>query len=796
MLQRLPGGNKASRRMLAALVLIACTGAAAANPEGSWATLASSAAQAPGAPATPASAEQATSREAAGSIAGETRIESRAPTSPPVARASRLTHEPELDGIVLGDPAWQNVLPASGFWQVRPFEGQPASQNTEVFIGFTEDALYLGIVCYDDTPSAIIVADSRRDSNLEEGDSFQVLIDTFKDGQNGFIFGTNPAGLEYDGQVTREGAGSTSAGGSSTMTGAGGGFNLNWDTTWSVRSTVNETGWSAEMRIPFRSLRFSEGEEPVWGLNFQRNIRRNNEVAYWSPLPRQYNLYRVSQAGALQDLELPRLRNLKVIPYVLGQAQKGGELDGTEYNREVGVDIKYSLTPSLTLDATYNTDFAQVEVDDVQVNLDRFNLFFPEKRPFFLENAGLFAVGTPREVELFFSRQIGITPDGSPQPIEGGARVSGRVGTSTNLGLLRMRTESLDDVATQNDFSVARINQELPNRSSLGAIYVEREGDGTGSVDAGDDYNRTYALDGRWGIGQDGLLTGYVAKSETPGMRGDDRAWSLIGQYNSAQWSNTLGYTEVGANFNPEVGFLRRTSYKKAESTVLYRYRPDDLWGLMELRPHVAYRGFWGYEDNLHESGFLHVDNHWEWRSGFEIHTGVNQIHEWVREPFQIVEDVYVPRGEYNEYESQLVLITNQGAPLSLEVESRIGGFFGGDRVNLTPVLRYRTSDTFTSELSWVYNRIDLPTETDDVEINVGRLRLSYSFTPKMLLQALIQYDDRTDLVATNLRFSWLQSANAGLYLVYNEVDDENVVGSYDKRRELTLKFSWIFDVL
>ncbi|MEN9806811.1 MAG: hypothetical protein RL756_1331 [Pseudomonadota bacterium] len=716
------------------------------------------------------------------------------PAEPPVAVAHALTEEPALDGNVLDDPAWRGATPTRGFWQVQPEEGAAATQSTEVYIAYSADALHIGVVCYDNDPAGIIVSDSRRDSNLEEGDSFQVLIDTFRDGQNGFIFGTNPAGLEYDGQVTREGAGSTGPGGgmSNMQSGSGGGFNLNWDTTWSVRSVIGSYGWSAEFRIPFRSLRFAPGEKPVWGLNFQRNIRRNNEIAYWSPLPRQYNLYRVSQAGALEGLALPTLRNFKVIPYALGLAQRGGTEDGTTLSQEVGVDIKYSLTPSLTLDATYNTDFAQVEVDDLQVNLDRFNLFFPEKRPFFLENAGVFSVGTPREVELFFSRRIGIAADGTAQPIAGGARVSGRVGDNTNVGLLRMSTEQSGNAA-ENDFTVARVQQELPNRSALGALVVARDGAaGTGSaID-----NRTYAVDGRFGIGRDGLLNGYVAKTDTEGREGQDYAYSLIGGYNSQVWSGNLGYSEVGRNFNPEVGFLRRSNYRKAEGYLLRRYRPESLWGLLELRPHIAYRGFWGNEDNLYESGFLHIDNHWEWRTGFEVHTGINFIHEWVRQPFALTSDAMVPAGEYNDREAQIVLITNQGEPLSLEMETKVGGFFGGERVSTGPILRMRAGDAFTSELAWVHNRIDIRDVAEDVEINVGRLRLSYSFTPRMLLQALIQYDDRTDLVGTNLRFSWLQSANAGIYLVYNEVDDENVIGPIDKRREIALKVSWIFDVL
>jgi hypothetical protein len=360
-----------------------------------------------------------------------------------------------------------------------------------------------------------------------------------------------------------------------------------------------------------------------------------------------------------------------------------------------------------------------------------------------------------------------------------------------------MRTESVDGMAPGNDFSVARVNRELPNRSSLGAIYVERQGDGTLTAGggSGSDYNRSYALDGRWGIGNDGLISGWAAKSDTPGKRGDDRAYSVVGQYNSERWSNSIGFTEVGENFNPEVGFLRRRAYQKGEFVVLHRYRPEDLWGLHELRPHVVYRGFWG-NDGFYETGFLHIDNHFEWRSGLEVHTGLNFLHEGVRAPFPIVPGVLVEAGEYDEREAQLVFWTNQGAPLSLNLSSRIGGFFGGDRVNLAPTVRYRLGETFTTELTWNYNHIDLPVPGGDFKVNVGRLRLSYSFTPKILLQALVQYDDRTDLVATNIRFSWLQSANAGLYLVYNEVDDETLSGPAEKRREITLKFSRIFDLL
>ncbi len=711
------------------------------------------------------------------------------PSVPPVTQAYPLPTNPVLDGDVLGDDAWRGARPASGFWQIKPFEGQPASQRTEVYVGFTEHALYIGAVLYDDDPSSIIVSDSRRDADLRETDAFLVIMDTYLDRQNGFVFGTNPAGIEYDGQVTREGGGRFASG--------GGGFNRNWDTNWSVATRVGDYGWSVEMRIPFRSLRYKGWNAQIWGINFQRNIRRNNEVAFWSPLPRQYNLYRASQAGTLEGIHLPVQRNLQLTPYLLGKASRATGAGGTQYDGEFGGDLKWSVTPSLTLDATVNTDFAQVEVDEVVVNLDRFNIFLPEKRPFFLENAGQFNVGSPRDVELFFSRRIGISPAGGIIPIDGGLRLSGKLGRQTNLGLLYMRSQAVEGEAPRNDYAVVRLNQELPNRSSIGMIFVNRDGDGSlGDTPAGDDYNRTYGVDGRWGIGDDLMLSGYLARTDTPGLTGRDHAFQLRGDYNSENWSNTLGYSEVGGDFNPEVGFVRRRDYRRADFRVLRRYRPQDLWGLQELRPHVGYRGFWNF-DGVYESGFLHVDNHWEFRSGNEVHTGVNFVHETVLEPFQIVDGQEVRAGTYDNAEMQLVMFTNRGAPLSVGLNMNAGGFFSGTRLSVSPNIRYRIGETFNSSLTWNYNDIDLKNEGGEAfQINVGILRLAYSFSPKISLEALIQYDDRNDAVATNLRFSWLQSGSAGLYLVYNELNQEDLFYGRDKRRELILKYSYIFDLI
>jgi len=708
-----------------------------------------------------------------------------APQARPVATANALSSEPVIDGNVLDDPAWRGATAITGFWQTQPNAGRPASQDTEVYVGYTSSALVIAVVAYDDEPLEIISTDSRRDSSLDDTDSFRVLIDGLLDRQNGYIFGTNPAGIEFDGQVTREGAGQFVPGGDN-------GFNLNWDAPWTVKARVSDIGWSAEMRIPFTSLRYGAGDVQEWGFNFERRIRRNNEVAYWAPLSQDRDLMRVSEAGSIDGIRPPRQRNLQITPYVLGKVQRGREFSGTDTDQEFGFDLKYSVTPSLTLDATYNTDFAQVEVDDQQVNLDRFSLFFPEKRPFFLENAGQFTVGDPQEVQMFFSRRIGIT-DGEPVPIDGGVRLSGKIGATTNVGLLYMSSDAVEGVVSQNNYAVARVNQELPNRSSIGLLVVNRDGDGSLLGNGSDDENQTYAVDGHWGIGRNTLVSWWAAQTATPGLDGRDDAFAINGEYNDANWWAVLGFTQVGEDFNPEVGFLARDGYRKYSGRLLRRIRPQHMGKIFELRPHINYRGFWDF-DGFQETGFLHVDNHWEFESGMEIHTGVNFTYEGVKEPFEIVDGVFIQPGEYEHTEAQLVYMGDRSAPLNFSLQTWIGGRFGGDRVTLQPTLRYRIGEKFSSEFAYVYNDFDLPVPGGKFTANLGRVRLSYSFSPKMLLQLLAQYNEQQDTVSMNLRFSWLRTANTGLYLVYNEIDERGL-GALPNGHEIILKYSHMFDV-
>ena len=730
------------------------------------------------------------------------------PAAPATAAAAGAAAAPEftavasedaplLDGLVLGDPAWDGAAPATGFRQTQPIEGAPASERTEVRVVFTEGTLYIGVVCYDTDPGSIAIADSRRDASLDDGDSVQFILDTFLDRQSGFVFGTSPAGQEYDGQVVNAGEGRLGRS-TTTSSGSGAGFNGNWDGVWDVRTSVTDVGWSAEFAIPFRTLSYPDRETQTWGMNVQRNIRRRNEIVYWAPLPRQYNLLRLSMAGQLSGVRpAPAGRDLKIVPYVAGDMTRRDTRRDTTALGDAGVDVKYNVTPALTLDLTYSTDFAQVEVDQQQINLDRFNLFFPEKRPFFLENAGVFSVssvrqvagGNPGQTELFFSRRIGIGEDGREIPILGGARLSGKVSDTVSVGLLNMQTEETGGTPT-NNFTVARAYRDLPNSSQIGAIFVNRQA--TGALAGNRDYNRTYGVDGRVGLGQNSQIAGFAANTDTPGLEGKDHAYNVAWDHNSEQWRFTLGYVEVGDNFNPEVGFLRREGFRNLDSGFSFIGRPSGIPWLHQVRPHATFNRFWNF-NGFQESSFLHIDNDLEFADSTLIKTAWNVTGEGVTQPFEIAMDVWVPAGVYDHHEAQLAYESNRGAPVSLGVRARIGGFFGGHRATIGPTLSVRTGDRFNASMQWSRNDVDLP--GGHFIANLTSARIAINFSPRRFFMALVQYNDAADLWSANLRVGLLGQANTGLFIVYNDTRGLHDAIPLGGGRSLILKYSRLFDV-
>ncbi len=653
--------------------------------------------------------------------------------SAPTAHTRAVATPPVIDGR-LTDSVWLQATPITGFIQRELHEGAPVTERTEVRIITDGQALYVGAWLYDSDPAGIVPGEKVRDGDISKSDYFGILLDTYHDRQNGFVFTTTPAGIEYDAQVVSEGEGGgvQLPGQNRAMAGSMGGFNLNWDGSWTVATSVDSLGWYAEFRIPFTTLRYGAGELQTWGLNLVRSIRRKNEEAFWSFIPRQFSLMKISRAGKLEGVRVPSRRLWTVTPYALTGVERNYAVDPEARGRgEIGGDVKFGVTPSLTLDLTYNTDFAQVEVDEQRTNLTRFPLFFPEKRPFFLENAGIFSAGTPQAVDLFFTRRIGIDTLGQPVPIVGGGRLTGRIGPFT-VGGLQIFTE-------HQAYSVLRVARELAARSRIGVIAVQRMATATTG-----NWNRVYGLDGRIGIRDAWTIDWWGAASATPGPDGDAAAYSARVGYESGSWSNGARIIQVGSDFNPEVGFLnRRGGYRFYEAAVMWKKRVPSIPLLKQWIPHVNYRGYYGL-DGYWQEGRIHLDlGEVELANGGRFGPEVNVEHQGLQQPFAIASNVTLPVGSYNYRSLGWDLATNPSAPLSLVLRADVGGFYNGTRRGGSVTLAARHASSLTTSLLVEYN---------DVRLNQGNFvrsliatRVAYFFTPRVLFQTLVQYSNHVD---------------------------------------------------
>ena len=703
------------------------------------------------------------------------------------------TKLPIIDGNVLNDEAWSSIKPIVSFTQKTPDEGQAITEQTSVRVMYSDNMFFVSVVCYDTNPNAIVISDTRRDSPLNNTDSFMFILDTFRDQQNGFVFGTNAGGIEYDAQISGGGEG-MSISSTRQSVGTGANFNINWDAAWEVKTKIGDYGWSAEFAIPFKTLRFSGEKDQSWGANFQRTIARKNEHAYWSPIPRQFSLNRLALAGTITGINVPSNRNVKLMPYGLANRNnvKGDESYSTSA-QDFGLDAKVGITSSLTLDLTYNTDFAQVEADEQQINLDRFSLFFPEKRAFFLENAGLFSAGENTyygpDIEMFFSRRIGIV-NGNQVPILGGGRLTGDI-AGMKVGLLNMRTQKVKNVSDGDNYGVFRLRKELPNRTHYGTMVTNRQGLGPDGVTS-----TSYSVDGALGIGKTIQLIGFAARTEPlPGAEdtGGNYAYVLEANRNTQSFTNQIRYSEVGENFNPQMGFVKRQGYRKILFRILNRTRPKDLFGLLEIRPHITYWGYWKL-NGFHQTGFLHIDSHWEFRNGFRVDTGINFTKEGVTDPFEIVKGVIIPKETYNNRELHIRTNTNLTKPLSVVMVNKVGGFFNGNRVNTDTTIRLRFGNRFTSELISKYNDVTLP--DNSFITHLIRSRLTYALSPQIYLQSLLQYNNQSDQWSMNWRFIWQQSAATGLYIVYNQTQDYDGIPIASSTKSFVIKYSYLFDAI
>ena len=682
---------------------------------------------------------------------------------------------PVLDGVI-DDEAWRNVQPFADFTQQDPVEGAPATERTEVRVLLGRGNLYIGIIAFDSNPSRIIAAQSRRDAVLSNVDSVIVALDTFNDSQNAFVFGTNPLGIEYDGQVASEGqtSGVQGAGaGSSNQRGGISAFNPNWDGDWTVRSKLTARGWETEMAIPLKTLRYETGTDRTWGFNVMRNIRHKNEQVYLSPIPRGFDIYRVSQAARLTGLDLPARRDIKITPYVLGSVNKDftRSSNSLDRNGDVGADLKWGIRPNLTLDLTVNTDFAQVEADEEQVNLTRFDLFFPEKRSFFLENASTFQFGSPQAIDLFFSRRIGLSATGQPIDILGGGRLSGKVG-SWNVGVLNIQTDDAEDftgtrVAAANNFGVMRAQREI-GRSNVGVIAINRQGSGSAN------WNRTYGVDGNWQATRNQRMSAFIARTDTPGAIGSDYAGRAFYNFTNNLWQVSGGFSQVGDNFNPEVGFLPRRGYRRPEMRVFFQPQPKNIPWIRRIAPHMNYNAYHGL-DGGRQSASAHFHpieiqpaqgGRFGWYMDYGADNPTRAFTVYNRDGRRVA----IPAGRYEWWQQAYEYLHNPSAVVTGTARVRVGNYYDGDFKALELIGETRIGSRFTATAGWTRQDLDLP--GGSFVTDLIPVKASYAFTTLANIQALVQYNGQTAQFSSNVRLALLDRSSTGFFIVYNDRRD------------------------
>ena len=677
-------------------------------------------------------------------------------------RAVRLVEPIVVDGR-LDDPVYERVPAVGDFIQQEPVEGELATEPTEVWIFFDDDTLYVSARCWDSRPERLVISELRRGNvGIARGDNLTVVLDTFYDRRNGFFFQTNPGGGVYDSLVTDERN-----------------ENIDWDTVWDTQSALFDNGWSVEIAIPFASLRYKAGTEQVWGINIRRIVNWKNEMSFLNPVPASYGrsaIMKTSSSAALVGLEPPaKSVNLEVKPYVISDVTTDNVASPSISNdpsADAGFDVKYGLTRGLVADFTYNTDFAQVEADEAQVNLTRFNLFFPEKRQFFLEGRDIFRFGGagPRFSGLtpvgdapivFFSRRIGLS-QGQPIPIQVGGRVTGRAGPYT-IGALNIHTE--EDPALGVDatsFSVARLKRNVFSRSSIGLIATHRSLtlDGSGS-------NQVFGVDGAFAFFSNLFIDTYYARSRTPDLEGNNESYRATFQNNGDRYGFQYEHLLVGRDFNPEIGFMRRRDFRRNYGKVQFTPRPSSAGVIRKYRYEASFDRFTNETTGIVETREALLRFGIDFQSSDRWNVDYIRAHEFLLDRFEISPGVILPPGPYD---FQFVATTyriGQQNRLSGNVSFRTGGFFSGDRTEASYSGRLRVTTNFSLEPAIALNWIDLPEGSFTTQI--ARLRVIYTMSPRMFVEALTQYNSSVDSLLTNVRFRWEYTPGSDLYIVYNE---------------------------
>lgn len=705
------------------------------------------------------------------------------------ALAARLPkgQAPKIDGK-LDDTVWQ-LAPAQGhFIQREPNPGEPISERTEFRVLYDDRKIYFAIWAFDSNPAGIRASEMKRDSGLAKGDQARIVIDTFHDRRNGFYFATNPLGAEKDAQYTDN----------ARVT------NNDWNAVWECKTSIDDQGWYAEMAIPFSQLRFRKSPgETTWGLNVGRRIVRKNEESYWVPYPRAQGAFgfaRLSNAGVLDGLRgLPASRRLEFMPFVAPQVghDYGTSVSTTRLDR-YGMDARVGLAGSFMADLTYRTDFAQVEADQEVVNVTRFSLFFPEKRQFFTESAGLFNYGKPGTengdqgpglLPLFYTRRIGLY-DGREVPIVAGGRVTGRAGPYT-LGLMNIETAELtyasggrDVVVPRANYSVVRLKRNILTHSSMGAIVLNRQGG------AGDGFNRTAGIDLNLLLGKKTTLTALAAKSFTPGRSHDDVAGGFDFAYQADRYNYGVTYLDVGAGFTADMGYLQRTDVRSPRVRAAWTPRPR--WrGVRQLTfggSLVTYAKHSGQmESRTQEGQFAAAFN-----DTSTLTLDVSRDYDLLSAPWALGHGV-VPAGGHRWNTFSASYVSNSSLRVAGSAGLVTGSYYSGDKTTWSTGVNVLPLETFLVEVSCNRTRITLPL-TSPYVTNTVSARASYSFSPALFAKAFVQVNDAKKLATLNLLCWYIYRPGSDFYMVYNQGWDTGLPGpraTQVRNRSLSVKFTF-----
>ena len=693
------------------------------------------------------------------------------------AQAQRVEEAPVIDGD-LSDAVWAGVPTISNFSQRNPREGEPATERTEVRIIYNDQSIFFGVICYDSEPDRIIATERARDGGsgaavwdgaFQSDDTFEIILDTFHSHQDGFLFRTNPLGTKFDSWITDEGS----------LT------NSSWDELWNVAAVRSEVGWTVEIEIPFQSIRMSDDEVQVWGIDFKRNIRRKNEEVIWSNYRRNFDFVQVSQAGDLFGLrDISSEHRLRVKPYATAGASRifRDGLPDTQHLFDAGLeDVKYQLTPGLILDFTANPDFAQAEVDEQVSNLTRFSVFFPEKREFFQENASIFDFGPGGfrpELKLFHSRTVGLSEDRKPIDIIAGLKLTGQI-QGLSVGVFNAQTEEFEETAGSN-YSAVRVRKRVLSRSNVGVMMTNRQS----RVE--DDYNRTLGVDGSFVFFENLSLESFFAISQTPDLEEDEwAARPLRVSWDTDFLSTSAEHTIIGRNFNAEMGFVPRTDMKK--SAVDFQLSPRPGSEAIRQLDFSANLQYITNQENVVETREQEVAFRVNFESGDRMRFGYTKTFEYLDEGFRLRGQIPVLAGAYDGGRWSINVNTYRGRRFSGWFQFQREHFWGGDRTtfNLNPQIRWSDSLSFRIQYRWD----DLKLPGGDLSSKLSKFRVNYNFSNDWLTSTTLQYDSVDDLLNFNFRLNWIYQPGDDLFLVYNQIRRSD-----NTDRAVILKFTHSLD--